>query len=256
MNNLLSIPALAFFELTLFESNSSNRAPVTYRQSVLAKAFYPFVGLVLGSFLVLIHKTADSVLPEDIADLFVIAGMTFFSNGKHLEGLVLNLQKVLTWKLTKPFWRASGKILKMPPLVGIMVIATLCLWLFGLSLAPFDFKSQIILVVPIAANWGMALFTFDNAWKLIKNNELEKNDETISWKESFSALALAFAFTFTCFGFLLKLKGVLILFIMTVFLMVIIKVTSMLKHEFNKSTLGVVHEFSGIAFLFFAYCTL
>jgi hypothetical protein len=256
MNNLLSIPAIAFYELTLFESNSPNRKPITYRQSVLAKAFYPFVGFVSGSFLLLIHITVDSVLPEDIADLLVIVGMAFFSNGKHLVGLVLTFQKLLTWKLTKPFWRTLEKVLKMPPLVGITVIATLCLWLFGLSLAPFNFKNQIILVVPIASNWGMTLFTFDNAWKLIRKGEPENNDETISWKESFSALALAFTFTFACFGFLLKLNGILILFIITIFLALIIKATSKLRHEFSESTLGVVHEFSGIAFLCFAYCTL
>ena len=85
MNNLFSLTALAFHELTLFESNSINRVPMSYRQSILAKAFYPLVGLVSGAFLIFIHKSVDSVLPENLADLFVVAGLVFFSNGKHLK---------------------------------------------------------------------------------------------------------------------------------------------------------------------------
>ena len=105
MNNLLSLPALAFHELTLFESNTENKDSTSYRQSILAKAFYPLVGLVSGTFLILIHKSIDSVLPENIADLFIVAGMVFFSKGKHLIGLTLILQKNLTWRSTKPFWK-------------------------------------------------------------------------------------------------------------------------------------------------------
>lgn len=255
MNNLLSLPALAFHELTLFESNFTHRKPTSYRQFILAKAFYPLVGLVSGVFLILIHKSIDAVLPENIADIFVVVGMAFFSNGKHLVGLVLTSQKFLTWKSNKPFWRFSRKIFKTSPLVGITVIAILWLWFYGLSLAPFNFKNQIILVIPIACNWGMVLFTFGNARKLITENAI-RNNEVISKKENLSALALAFAFTFACFGFLLKLNGILILLIITISLTLIIKVTSEQKHDFSKSALGVVHEFSGIIFLFLAYCLL
>ncbi len=255
MNNLLSLPALAFHELTLFESNSTYRKTTSYRQSILATAFYPLVGLFLGVLLVLIHKSIDSVLPENIADLFVITGMAVFSNGKHLVGLVSTFQKFLTWKSTKSSWKFLRKVFKTPPLVGITVIAILWLWVYGLSLAPFNLKNQIILVIPIACNWGVVLFTLDNARKLIAKNNLE-NDEIVSGKECFSTLALAFAFTFACFGFLLKLNGILILLIITISLTLIIKATSEQKHDFSKPALGVVHELSGIIFLFLAYCLL
>ncbi len=255
MNNLLSLPALAFHELTLFESNSISRSSIPYRQSILAKAFYPLVGLISGIFLVLLHKSIDSILPESIADLFIIVGIAFFSNGKHLVGLTLTLQKFLTWDLTKPFWKILKRVFKTPPLVGIAVIAILCLWVCGLSLVPFNLKNQIILTIPIACNWGVALYTFDNAWKLMKSNKPENND-MVSKKESFSALTLSFALTFACFGFLLKLNGILILLIITLFLALIIKATSGQKRDFSKPFLGVVHELSGIFFLFLTYCVL
>ena len=205
MNTLLSLPSLAFQELTLFESNSANREPTSYRQSILAKAFYPLVGLVSGTFLILIHKSIDSVLPENIADLFVVAGMIFFSNGKHLLGLTLILQKFLTWKSTKPFWKFLKKIFKTPPLVGISIIAILWFWVYGLSLVPFNLKNQVILVIPIACNWGVVLFNFHNARKRVTNNHSENND-IVSRKESLSALVLAFALTFASFGFLVATR--------------------------------------------------
>lgn len=258
MNNLFSLPALAFQELTLFESNSQNRKPASYRQSILAKAFYPLVGLVTGTFLILIHKSIDSILPENIADLFVVAGIIFFSSGRHLVGLVLIFQKFLTWKSTKPYWKFLKKTFKTPPLVGVTVIAILWLWVYGLSLAPFNFKNQVILVTPIACNWGIVLFNFKNARKLVPQNysENSENDEIVSEKENLSSLALAFAFTFACFGFLLKLNGILILLIITISLILIIKTISEKNRDFSKPVLGAVHEFSGIVFLFLAYCLL
>jgi hypothetical protein len=254
MNNLLSLPTLAFHELTLL-SNSVNRKPTSYRQSILAKAFYPLVGLVTGTFLILIHKSIDSILPENIADLSVVAGIVFFSNGKHLVGLALIFQKLLTWKSTKPFWKFLKRIFKTPPLVGVTIIAILWLWVYGLSLAPFNLKNQVILIIPIACNWGVVLFNFDNARKRVTKNYSE-NDEIVSKKENLSALALAFALTFACFGFLLKLNGILILLIITISLTLIIKTISEQNRDFSKPILGVVHEFTGIVFLFLAYCLL
>ena len=148
------------------------------------------------------------------------------------------------------------KIFKTSPLVGASIIAILWLWVYGLSLTPFDLKNQVILIIPIACNWGVVLFNFDNARKRISKNHLDNNDEIVSQKESLSALALAFALTFACFGFLLKLNGILILLIITISLALIIKATSEQKRDFSKPALGVVHEFSGIVFLFLAYCLL
>ncbi len=251
MNNLLSLPALAFHELTLFENSSLNRSPISYKQSVLAKAFYPLVGLISGTVLFLIHKSIDSVLPENIADLFIIVGMAFFSNGKHLVGLTLTLQKLFTWKPTQSSWKFLERLFKTPPSVGITIIIVLWLWIYGLSLAPFNFKNQIILIIPVVCNWGIVLLNFDNTWKSIKKSKPE-NDNTVSKKESLSALALAFALTFASFGFLLKLNGILILLIITLFIMLFIKATSSQRRDLGEPALSVIHEFSGIIFLFLA----
>ncbi len=256
MNKLFSLPALAFEELTLFERASGEARLASSREFTLSKAFYPFVGLVVGVFVFFIHEAISFVLPETIADLFVVVGIAFFSNGKHLSGMVLVLNQFIPKKLNKPFWKNIEQLFKMPPLIGIVVVAVLWLWLFGLLSAPFEVKRQIILVLPVASHWGIFLFSVLGFFEPLNANDESKTNEGGSLREKSSSLTFAFAFTFASFGILLNLNGLIILLIMSVSLVLIAKMISNKSPLSRKAVLGAVHEFSGIIFLLLSYCIL
>ncbi|MBM7557111.1 adenosylcobinamide-GDP ribazoletransferase [Halanaerobacter jeridensis] len=167
-------------------------------------AYYPLIGTLLGTVLVLINYVGDIYLPPLVTNALLLTGMVLLTGGLHLDGLMDTCDGVFSG-------RKKDKILEImrDSRVGAFgVIAVVILFLLKFSLlveSPSQYKNYILLYMPTISRWAMVYAVY--FYPYARKEGLGQAYQQLKLRH----LLVATSWTLLVAWFLFGLQGVLIL---------------------------------------------
>lgn len=117
---------------------------------------FPIIGLVIGSFLVLINFGLSLFLPPLVVDSFIITSLIFITRGLHLDGLADTIDGFSSGKTKKEIL----DIMSDSRIGAIGTIGVVCLLIIKFSLIyemPDEVKNIALILMCVLGRWAMVM---------------------------------------------------------------------------------------------------
>ncbi|MFQ5647077.1 MAG: adenosylcobinamide-GDP ribazoletransferase [bacterium] len=217
-------------------------------------AWFPIIGLIIGSLLVMVYEATLKLFPPAIADIIAITFLIWFTRALHLDGFCDTVDGFYVGgenKAGSPRIRKKriSKVMKDPS-VGSM--ASVALWVLltlkFIALTSLDLQTSIsgLLLMPVVSRWMivMAARLCDYAWEEEGLGRLFV--EQVSWTHFWDATGSAVLCLVLILGFTAGIQiGV---FLVTAALGLIVLINRRIG-GMTGDTLGAVCEISEVLFL-------
>lgn len=146
---------IAFQFLTRF-TIISKKMEVTREKLANSMIYFPLVGLLIGSFLVIINFMGGLFLPPLVVDSLIIISLISITRGLHLDGFADTLDGFMGGKT-----KEEVLYIMSDSRIGAMgAIGIFCLLLAKLSLIyemPIEIKNIALLLMPVLGRWTIVL---------------------------------------------------------------------------------------------------
>lgn len=125
-----------------------------------AMAWFPLVGLCLGLGLDLIDHGMQRVLPQGVADVFIIALLAFVTGGFHLDGFADTLDGLYGGRGDRERTLAIMKDSHVGAMGLIGLVLLMLLKFETLENVAWTARAGALIVMPMAARWAQVLMAF------------------------------------------------------------------------------------------------
>lgn len=205
------ITALQFLTIIFLKKNN-------FDSSNLSKSvgYFPFVGLILGVFLVLTNFLFFYIFPEILVNLIVILTLIILTGALHLDGLADSCDGFFSGKEKEEILNIMhDSHLGTMGITSIIIL--LLLKLISLNCLPSEAKNKILLLFPVIGRWNIALLGFISPYAYKFNGKGKAcTKENIPYKEFLKALIFTFLMSFILFrvvGLFILIINILIVFL-------------------------------------------
>lgn len=241
MKEFLKIYAVAFKSISFLSAALPIQA--SEKEYARSAAFFPIVGLFLGTVLSLSRRILAWILPEDLVDFLVIVLLAVFSGGQGLKGLAVVIERYGRERTATGLAVPAGNLSLKTDMAFGLILAQLMKY-YALIQISSNSKNMAIMLMPMASYWIVALLCYLPRW-FAGVKEPQGFLRLVTWKEC----AAASLITIVSLAFFLKLKALAIIFIMISVPLVFIRILQHKTQTFSWDALGASHEVSGILFL-------
>ncbi len=135
---------------------SSKKFEVSTEDLANSSMCFPIIGMVIGSFLVLINFVLGLFLPSLVVDSFIIVSLIFITRGLHLDGFADTIDGFTAGKTKKEILEVMSD-----SRVGAMgVIGIFCLLVIKFFLIhemPIQVKNIALILMPVLGRWAMIM---------------------------------------------------------------------------------------------------
>ncbi len=207
--------------------------------------YAPFIGLLIGTFLVVVNLISKGYFPSYIVSTIVLVSYIYLTGGLHIDGLGDLGDGIFSGKKGLAFYN----IMKDSRLGTGGFLTVLFVLFFDYLLLINNLNWKVLLFFPVAGRLGMLLGSVignypDNYEGLGKIFIQER-----TWKNSWIVLLL----TLIIFVIFFSWKGFLIYLILALFTYVLIKRWHKNLYGITGDMLGAIVEYNQLTYLFMAY---
>jgi len=146
---------IAFQFLTRF-TLSAKKIELSREKLAQSMVYFPTIGLIIGSFLVVINFVASLFLPPLVVDSLIIVSLIFITRGLHLDGFADTIDGFMGGKT-----KEEVLYIMSDSRIGAMgVIGIFCLLLTKLSLIheiSIEMKNIALILMPVLGRWTMVM---------------------------------------------------------------------------------------------------
>ena len=232
------------------------RIPVTkeldYTEKKIAGSmvYYPLIGTLLGSILVLINGVGSLYLPELVTSSLLLIGLVVLTGGIHLDGFMDTCDGIFSG-------RNQEKMLEIMRdsrvgAFGVLGVVLLLLLKFSLLVElPAESNNFVLLYFPTVSRWAMVYSAFNYPYP--REEGLGKVYAQQLTKLQFG---LATAWTVLLGVVLFKLQGLVILLVSWLLIVLTAKVITAQIEGLTGDSYGAVNELLEVGVILAIFCGL
>ncbi len=125
-----------------------------------AMMFFPLVGLLLGSILVLFDYLAKGLLPRQVTDALIITFLALITGGLHLDGLADTADGLIGGKGDKGEALAIMKDSRTGAMGVVAIFLLLLIKFMALDSIPSVLRPGALLLAPTLSRWGQVVVSY------------------------------------------------------------------------------------------------
>ncbi|MEW6621129.1 MAG: adenosylcobinamide-GDP ribazoletransferase [bacterium] len=148
------IVALQF--LTMITLSSKKFKFLSNEELANSMVYFPIIGLMIGSFLVIINYILGLFLPDLVVDVFLIISLIFVTRGLHLDGFADTIDG-FSFGGTKEEILTIMSDSRIGAMGAIGIFCLLITKLFLIYEMPIEIKNIALIIMPVLGRWVMVM---------------------------------------------------------------------------------------------------
>ncbi len=178
--------SLAWNFLTILPLPFSTQSQVQPQQLAISFGWYPFVGFLLGTILVLGDRLFLTVLAEPVANMLLITLLVVLTGALHQDGLADTIDGLAGGK--DPVHRLAILRDSQIGAIGAMgLILSIGLRYAGLSSLPPGSRESLLLCLPALGRWSMVVGSWKVTYPRLEGGVAKAFIQYISFRDVFMA---------------------------------------------------------------------
>jgi len=217
----------------------------------LAKSaiYFPLVGALIGLLLVAVDFIFRYIFPDSIVNLFILITLILITGALHLDGFMDSIDGLFSGKDKNRILEIMRDS-KRGTFAVVAVILLLLLKLSFLNEIQFNIRYPILILMPALSRWAVVY----SAWQYPYAREGEGLGKSLAKLVNKRDFVGATIFVVVLSSLLLRLKGIIILFIVFGFLLLLTKWINKKIGGMTGDTYGAIIETLEVVTLVSVYC--